>query len=498
MTTRSPTIDAGTELETVIGLEVHVQLKTESKMFCRCPAEYANNEPNTHVCPVCLGMPGALPVINQRAVEWTIKTALALGLTIPEESKFDRKNYPYPDLMKGYQISQYDLPLSVNGHLDIEVEGERRRIRILRIHLEEDTARLLHRVDQTGEGYSLLDVNRSGRALMEIVSEPDMRSPEEARAYLVSLRQILRYLEVSTANMDEGSFRCDANISMRPAGSEPLGTKVEIKNMNSFRSIYKALQYEVGRQSAALRSGERLFQETRGWLDDQEITVSQRSKEQASDYRYFPEPDLPPLRIERAWVEALRSSLPELPAAKRERFARDYGLGEFEVEQLTEERAKADYYEQAVAAFEGGASPDQAKAVANWVVGEMARLMNEAGDGIGAIKIPPSHLAELVTLVEAGTISNKLAKSLVETMYTNGTAPKRLVEESGQTQISDVSELLAIVQTVVAEQPQAVADYRDGKEESLKFLVGQVMRATRGRANPREATRLLQTALDNA
>ena len=497
MTTQTP-IAADIELETVIGLEVHVQLKTESKMFCRCPAEYANDDPNTHVCPVCLGMPGSLPVINQRAVEWTIKTALALGLEIPEESKFDRKNYPYPDLMKGYQISQFDLPLSINGHLDIEVDGERRRIRILRIHLEEDTARLLHRVDQTGESYSLLDVNRSGRALMEIVSEPDMRSPDEARAYLVSLRKILRYLEVSTANMDEGSFRCDANISMRPLGSEKLGTKVEIKNMNSFRAVHKALQYEVGRQSAALRAGEELVQETRGWEEDQEITVSQRSKEQAHDYRYFPEPDLPPLHIDRGLVEGLSASLPELPEAKRARFARDYGLGDFEVEQLTEERAKADYYEEALATFQGGASPDQAKAVANWMVGEITRLMNDAGASIEAIRLQPTHLAELVALIENGTISNTLAKSVVESMYQTGKAPRQLVEESGQTQISDESELLAIVQQVVTEQPQAVADFHAGKEESLKFLVGQVMKATRGRANPKEAIRLLQSTLVHA
>ena len=493
-----PPSGAATGIETVIGLEVHVQLKTDSKMFCRCPGDYASDEPNTRVCPVCLGMPGALPVINQRAVEWTVKTALALGLDIPEESKFDRKNYPYPDLMKGYQISQYDLPLSVNGHLNIEVDGERRHIRILRIHLEEDTARLRHRVDEAGEKYSLVDVNRSGLPLMEIVSEPDMRSPAEARAYLVALRQILRYLDVSTANMEEGSFRCDANISLRPKGSETLGAKVEIKNMNSFRSVYKALQFEAERQSIALRKGESIVQETRGWVEDEEVTVSQRSKEHAHDYRYFPEPDLPPLRIDPAWVEEMRSSLPELPEAKRERFAREYGLGDFDVEQLTEEQIKADYYEQALAALDGEASQEQAKAIANWMNGELARLMNHAGESMQAVKIRPEHLAELVSLIEAGTISNKLAKSTIESMYETGKPPRQIVEESGQTQISGAEALRAVVAKVLAEQPQAVADYRAGKEESLKYLVGQVMKTTRGRANPQEATRHLQTALADA
>ena len=495
MTDQRTRIGAATEVETVIGLEVHVQLKTESKMFCRCPADHASDEPNTRACPVCLGMPGALPVINQRAVEWTIKTALALGLDIPQESKFDRKNYPYPDLMKGYQISQYDLPLSVNGHLNIAVDGEQRRVRILRIHLEEDTARLRHQVDEAGEKYSLVDVNRSGLPLMEIVSEPDMRSPAEARAYLIALRQILRYLDVSTANMEEGSFRCDANISLRPKGSETLGAKVEIKNMNSFRSVYKALQFEAERQSTALRNGETILQETRGWVEDEEVTVSQRSKEHAHDYRYFPEPDLPPLRIDSAWVEDLRSTLPELPEAKRERFAREYRLGDFDVEQLTEERGKADYYEQALAALDDGASPKQAKAIANWINGELARLMNDAGESMQAVRIRPEHLAELVSLIDAGTISNKLAKSTIESMYETGKPPRQIVDESGQTQISSAEALRVVVAKVMAEQPQAVADYRAGKEESLKYLVGQVMRATRGRANPQEATRHLQTAL---
>ena len=495
MTTSLQPPDTQTDFETVIGLEVHVQLKTESKMFCRCSAEYAGAEPNTHVCPVCFGMPGVLPVINARAVEWTIKTALALNLEIPEHSKFDRKNYPYPDLMKGYQISQYDLPLSRNGYLDVEVDGATKRVAITRIHLEEDTARLVHRVDEAGETYSLLDVNRSGVALMEVVSEPDMRSAEEARAYLVALRQILRYLEVSRAQMEEGSFRCDANISLRPRGSPALGTKVEIKNMNSFRGVYKALLYEVARQTALLHQGTPIHQETRGWMEDREVTVAQRSKESAHDYRYFPEPDLPPLVIDREQVERIRATLPELPAAKRTRFHSQYGLGDFEANLLTEERPRADYFEAAAQALGDNPPPAAVKAVANWMVGEMARLHNEAGEGAGDLKVAPAHLAQLVTLIERGTISNKLAKGVFETMYATGRDPEAIVAESGQTQISDVDALRGIIEQVLGEQPDAVSDYRGGKAEALKFLVGRVMKATRGRANPAEATRLLRELL---
>ncbi|MEE9276953.1 MAG: Asp-tRNA(Asn)/Glu-tRNA(Gln) amidotransferase subunit GatB [Dehalococcoidia bacterium] len=498
MTTNAPAVSADTEFEMVIGLEVHAQLRTESKMFCRCAANYAAADPNTHVCPVCQGLPGVLPVINQKAVEWVIKTALALDLEIPELSKFDRKNYHYPDLMKGYQISQFDMPLSLKGYLDVTVDGETRRIGITRIHLEEDTARLLHRSNEAAESYSLLDVNRSGVPLMEIVSEPDLRSPEEARAYLVALRQILRYLGVSAADMEKGSFRCDANISLRPQGSTELGTKVEIKNMNSFRGVYKALQFELQRQTEALRRGERLLQETRGWAEDREVTLSQRSKEYANDYRYFPEPDLPPLQISREWVEEIRSTLPELPAQKLARFQQQYGLATFEANLLTEERARADYYERAVEALgePAGANAAQAKAIANWMVGEMARLMNDAGHALEEVKIEPAQIGALVRLIDDGTISTKLAKGVFETMYASGKDPQSIVAESGQTQISDESELRSVVTGVVSEQGAAVEDYRAGKEEALKFLVGQVMKATRGRANPQLANRILREILD--
>ena len=495
-TTPAPAPDGADEFETVIGLEVHSQLKTESKMFCRCPAQYADAAPNTHVCPVCQGMPGVLPVINETAVEWTIRAALALHMEIPEVSKFDRKNYHYPDLMKGYQISQFDEPLSQNGHLDVAVDGETRRIGVTRIHLEEDTARLLHREDASGESYSLLDLNRSGVPLMECVSEPDMRSPEEARAYLVALRQIFRYLDVSTADMEKGSFRCDANISLRPRGQADFGTKVEIKNMNSFRAVYKALQFEQRRQAAALRNGERIHQETRGWVEEREVTVSQRSKEESDDYRYFPDPDLPPLRTGRDRVEAIRAALPELPAARLARFQAEHGLAEFEAGLLTEDRATADYYEAAVAALGDRAAEGARRGVAHWMVGELARLMHEAGQEIEALRIRPPQLAQLVSLIEAGTISNTQAKEVFETMFADGRDPRAIVEASGQTQISDDAALREVARGVIEAQPRAVADYRAGKQEALKFLMGQVMRATRGRANPPLVTGILRELLE--
>ncbi len=496
MASETPETAQKTEFETVIGLEVHVQLRTNSKMFCRCSAAYQDAPPNTHVCPVCQGLPGALPVINRQAVEWTIKTGLALDMPIPELSKFDRKNYPYPDLVKGYQISQFDMPLTGLGHLDIDVDGETKRVGITRAHLEEDTARLLHRTNEAGESYSLIDLNRSGVPLMEIVSEPDMRSADEARVYLVSLRQILRYLGVSTADMEKGSFRCDANVSLRPWGQEEFGAKVEVKNMNSFRAVYRALEFEVVRQTQALRDGERIVQETRGWTEGEEITTSQRTKEYAADYRYFPEPDLPPMRISRDWVAQIETTLPELPKARFARFGSQYGLGDFETGLLTEDRDKADFYESAVAELPNDASAEQSKKIANWMTGELARIQNERGESLGDLKPAPAHFGQLVALIDAGTISSKLAKDVFEAMYETGKDPASIVAESGQTQISDAGELRTIVEQVIAEQPTAVQDFRDGKDTAIKFLVGQIMRATRGRANPQTATELLKSALD--
>ncbi|HEX5166778.1 MAG TPA: Asp-tRNA(Asn)/Glu-tRNA(Gln) amidotransferase subunit GatB, partial [Thermomicrobiales bacterium] len=374
------------EFETIIGLEVHAQVLTNSKMYCGCSSEYFSAPPNTHVCPVCLGLPGVLPVINRVAVDKTIATGLALGSEIPPYNKFDRKNYIYPDLMKGYQISQYDLPMAVGGELEFDVDGERKRVGITRVHLEEDTARLVHRVDADGER-SLVDVNRGGVPLMEIVSDPDMRSPQEAREYLIALRRILRYIGASAANMEEGSFRCDANVSQRTTDGKIVGPKVEIKNMNSFRAVERALQYEVERQRAALERGETLIQETRGWVEDQGVTVGQRTKEQAHDYRYFPEPDLPPIELVAVSVDAIRSSMAELPEARLSRLMSAFGLGEAEAALITDEPAIADYYEAAVAAA-GGHHRD----VANWLVGDLFALARSRG-GFNEIRLQPAQLA---------------------------------------------------------------------------------------------------------
>ena len=484
--------------EPVIGLEVHCQLRTASKMFCRCPAGYADAEPNTFVCPLCLGMPGTLPVINRTAVEWTIRTALALNMGIPRLSKFDRKNYPYPDLMKGYQISQYDMPLSENGWIDVETDDlGRRRIGITRVHLEEDTARLLHRTSDAGEKFSLIDVNRSGVPLMEIVSEPDMRSPSQARQYLIQLRQILRFLEVSSADMEKGSFRCDANISLRPFGAEQLGAKVEVKNMNSFRSVQSALEFEIGRQTEALDAGGTIEQETRGWDESAQVTLSQRSKEEAHDYRYFPEPDLPPLEISAAAVERLRADLPELPEARRARFEAEFGLEPFESGLLTEEPVPAGFFESAVEALGEVRKAGQPRAVANWMVGELARMMHSKDDRADwpDLKIEPPHLAQLVQLIDDGKISTSQAKDVFAETYRSGQTPAAVVEAQGLTQISGEDALAPIIQQVISDHPDAANDYRSGKQEALKFLVGMTMRATKGQANPKQATELLTSAL---
>jgi aspartyl-tRNA(Asn)/glutamyl-tRNA(Gln) amidotransferase subunit B len=493
------TTTPATRYETVIGLEVHVQLQTERKMFCGCSAAYADAAPNTHVCPVCMALPGVLPVINRRAVEFTVMTGLALNCEIPAFSKFDRKNYPYPDLLKGYQISQYDLPLTKNGWIEIEVEGqEPRRIGITRAHLEEDTARLTHRTDASGETYSLIDMNRSGVPLMEIVGEPDLRSPEEARAYLMKLRQILRYIGVSKANMEEGNFRCDANISLRPEGSSEMGSKVEVKNMNSFRAVYQALQSEVERQAGLLDAGERIPQETRGWVESEGGTVSQRSKEEAHDYRYFPEPDLPPVQLAPDYVDSIRAKLPELPDSRLRRFESEYGLSRYEANLLTESRARADFYEAAVArAREAGEARFGrfARQAANWTLGDFARLLNASAMEIADSRVTPDHLYDMLALVEDGTITGKIAKSVFEDMFTTGRPPAEVIRALGLEQISEAGELGGIVEKVLAANPKPVEDYRAGKQEALKFLVGQVMRETRGRANPDTLTAVLKEKL---
>jgi len=484
-----------TTYETIIGLEVHAQLLTRSKMFCSCSADYADAPPNTHVCPVCLALPGVLPVINRRAIEYAIMTALALNCTIPEFTKFDRKNYPYPDLMKGYQISQYDAPIGVNGWMMIEADGTQRRVGITRVHMEEDVAKLLHRNTSWGESCSLVDVNRSGVPLMEIVSEPDLRSPEEARQYLMKLRGILQYLGVSTGNMEEGSFRCDANISIRPEESAESLAKVEVKNMNSFKAVFRALEYEAERQRNVAEEGGQLTQETRGWVEEQGVTVSQRSKEYAHDYRYFPEPDLPPLTLGRSLVEETRSRLPELPDARRERFLSQYGLPLYDANILTNSKALADYFEACVNALQGPSPEKRTKNVSNWLLGDFARLLNVNDIEINESRIAPADLVELLDLIDQGTLSGPAAKKVFEEMFDTGKSAREIAAQQGLTQISDSSAIVEIARQVLADNPQAVADFRAGKEQAVKYLVGQIMKASRGRANPQMATEIVKQEL---
>lgn len=480
-----------TDYEIVIGLEVHAQLLTKSKMFCSCSTDYAYAAPNTHVCPICMGMPGVMPVINQEAVAYTIMTALALNCVIPEYSKFDRKNYPYPDLMKGYQISQYDIPLSRNGYLMIEYNGQEKKIGITRVHLEEDTARLLHH-----EGYSLIDINRAGTPLMEIVSEPDMRAPEEARLYMQKLREILVYLGVSSGRMEEGSLRCDANISVRPRGQEALGVKTEIKNMNSFRSVERALEYEAQRQIAVLQSGGKIAQETRGWVETKGITVPQRSKEYADDYRYFPEPDLPPLLISREWVEELRARLPELPDERRKRYMAEFGLSAQDANVMTEDKALGEYFEQVMAVSHARDRRARAKAASNWLLSELVRLLKASALSIQSSPVTPAALANLLDLLDKERITGKQAKDILDEAFATGEMPEAIVERKGiKPPISDQGELERIIEEVIANNPKIVSDYRGGKTNALQALVGQVMKATRGQAKADIVQKLLRDKL---
>ncbi|MBM2831745.1 MAG: aspartyl/glutamyl-tRNA(Asn/Gln) amidotransferase subunit [Dehalococcoidia bacterium] len=487
------------EYELIIGLEVHAQLLTRSKMFCACSADYASASPNTHVCPVCLGMPGVLPTINRKAVEYTVMTALALNCSIPEASKFDRKNYPYPDLMKGYQISQYDAPLSHDGWLDIETDGRVKRKGIIRVHLEEDTAKLVHRTSEEGESCSLVDANRAGVPLMEIVGQPDLRSPEEARQYLIKLRTILRYLGVSTGNMEEGSFRCDANISIRPAGSDVLMPKVEVKNMNSFKAVFQALEYEAGRQKKVVGDGGKTVQETRGWDDQRGVTVSQRSKEQAHDYRYFPEPDLPPLLLRSGWVSDLRDRLPELPDAMRQRLVEQYGLSSYDARLLTSSKALAVFFEECLSADGPGLPVEElrrrAKSVANWLNGDFSRLLNAAGLEIDSQKVTSRQMTEFVSLADKGAITGPAAKQVFDEMFATGRNAAEIIAEKGLALLDNVDEVKRIVGEVIAANTQAVLDLQAGKQQVLTFLIGQVMKASRGRASPQQVKEFLQEEL---
>ncbi len=486
------------EYEVVIGLEVHSQLLTESKMFCSCSAAYQDAPPNSTVCPVCMGMPGVLPVMNKKAVEFVIRTGIALGCEISTFTKFDRKNYPYPDLMKGYQISQYDLPIALGGCLSIDTDAGEKRIGVTRVHLEEDVAKLFHRTDEFGESYSLLDINRAGVPLMEIVSEPDMRTPDEARSYLTSLQSILRYIGVSSANMEEGNFRCDANISVRPAGSSKLGSKVEIKNMNSFRAVHRALTYEAERQERAIREGEIIVQETRGWDEAHATTFSQRTKEYAHDYRYFPEPDLPPLVIADDWVCEVRAALPELPDARKRRFMSQYTLPEYDAEHLTATRATADYFEavMSVKQADGDAQVQFAKQVSNWMLTELGRLLNESGSYIDGVRIAPTQFTKLLDMVNDGALSGNMAKDVFERMFNSGDDPASIAQQQGLVQISDADALSDAISDALSANPKPVAEYLAGKKQAARFLVGQVMKITRGKANPQLVSQLLTAELD--
>jgi aspartyl-tRNA(Asn)/glutamyl-tRNA(Gln) amidotransferase subunit B len=476
------------EFRTVIGLEVHAQVLTKSKMYCSCSADYASTTPNTHVCQVCMGLPGALPVINQAAIESVIRTGLALGCTIPPYCKLDRKNYFYPDLPKGYQISQYDLPLSVDGTLKFTSDGVEKRAGITRVHIEEDTGRLLHR-EEDGESLSYVDLNRSGVPLMEIVGEPDLTSPAEARDYLIALRQILRYIGASSGNMEEGAFRCDANISTRSVDGSVIGEKVEIKNMNSFRAVERALIYEEVRQRGLLANGESIPQETRGWVENTGITVSQRTKESAHDYRYFPEPDLPPLTIEATFIDDIRSSLQELPAARRTRFVSTYGLGPAESELLTLERETADYFEQAVAS-----NPERAKQISNWLLNDVFGLQRERELPLNEFPIEALQLAQLVTLVERGDLTGRGGKELLAGIEP-GEDARVAAERLNLISLGDADVIrIAAIETIAA-NPAAVADYQSGKKAAIGRLMGETIRATDGRGRPDTVRAVLEALL---
>jgi aspartyl-tRNA(Asn)/glutamyl-tRNA(Gln) amidotransferase subunit B len=477
------------ELETVIGLEVHAQLSTRSKMFCDCPTTFGA-VPNSQTCPICLGMPGVLPVTNRRAVEYGVRTALALNLRVNAACRFARKHYYYPDMPKNFQISQYEEPLAEDGWLEIDAPSGVRRIGIQRLHLEEDVGRLVHEGEFAAAQASLVDYNRSGTPLMETVSRPDLRSPEEAAIYLRAFRAVLLHLGVCDGNMEEGSLRCDANVSLRVRGATELGTKVELKNLNSFRNVQRALEYEVQRQTEALAAGRRIVQETRLFDADRGTTRSTRSKEYAHDYRYFPEPDLVPLKLDPAWVESIRADLPELPRAQRQRFVSQYGLPAYDAEILTQSRALAGYYEAAVREH---ANP---KAISNWVMTELLRELG--GDDEAAVvrsPIAPAHLAGLVRLIDDGTISGKIAKDVFARMLAGGGDPAEIVRREGLTQVADTGALEAMVDQAIAANPKAVADFRGGKTAAAKALVGQVMKASGGKANPAMVDRLVQEKL---
>ena len=473
------------EFETVIGLEVHAQMLTDTKIFCGCSTKFGG-APNSHTCPVCLGMPGVLPVLNKKVVEFAMKMALATNCEINKSCEFARKNYFYPDLPKGYQISQYAYPLAEHGHILLDVNGEQTKIGITRIHMEEDAGKLMH--DEHNPS-SYVDLNRTGVPLIEIVSEPDMRSSEEAADYLKRLHEILVYLEICDGNMEEGSFRCDANVSIRPRGQKEFGTRAELKNMNSFRNVQRALEYEIKRQQYLVENGGTVVQETRLWDDAQGATNSMRSKEEAHDYRYFPDPDLVPILVDQPWVEKVKKDLPELPLAKRERFVKDYQIPAYDAGVLTADKALANYYEEVVKLC------DKPKAASNWVMGDVMRFLNEDKRDIRQCPIKAESLAAMIRLIEEGAISGKMAKEIVADMYKTGKPPQTIIEEKGLVQITDEGELIKSIASIIEANPGQLADYRGGKEKLFGFFVGQVKKATQGKANPQRVNELLKKML---
>jgi len=476
--------------ETVIGLEVHVELKTKSKIFCSCSNEFGA-EPNTNVCPICSGFPGMLPVLNEQVVDYAIKAGLALNCEIADYCKFDRKNYFYPDLPKAYQISQYDLPICIGGYLDIEVNGEEKRIGITRAHLEEDAGKLVHQGNISTTPFSLVDLNRSGVPLLEIVSEPDMRSSREARTYIEKLRSLLLFAGVSDCKMEEGSLRCDANVSVRPYGQQELGTRTEMKNLNSFKALEKAIDYEVKRQIAALEDGEVIVQETRTWEEDRQVTKAMRSKEEAHDYRYFPEPDLPPLRISREWVDRIRQSMPEMPQQARERLIKEYELPEYDAALLTLTPDYLAFFDECILEYKDG------KAISNWMMGELNKLLNQNNMDMAECKIKPAAMAEMLQLIDDGSISGKMAKDVFAEMFETGKKPQEVIKEKGLEQISDEDTIRAIIEEVISNNPKVVEDFLNGKKKAAGFLVGQVMKATKGQANPALVNEILAEKLNN-
>lgn len=475
--------------EAVIGLEVHTELQTTTKIFCGCKTSFGA-EPNTNVCPVCLGLPGVLPVLNKRVLEFAVRAGLALNCEISRFSKFDRKNYYYPDLPKNFQTSQFDLPICERGHLDIEVNGEKKQIRITRAHMEEDAGKLVHHgTSITDSDYSLVDYNRTGTPLLEIVTEPDMRSAKEAVAYLEKMRAILQYIGISDCLMEEGSLRCDANVSVRPVGQKELGTKAEIKNINSFKGVEKAIEYEALRQAEILEDGGKIIQETRTWDEKEGVTKSMRTKEEANDYRYFPEPDLAPFTVSEEYIEDIRKTLPELPDERRERYIANFGLSSTDAQYMTNDKDTSDYFEKVVAA---GADP---KVSVNWIMGEFASQLSNAGIEIAKAPVTPENLAKLLALIAKGTISGKIAKKVFAEMWKDGADPEEIVKAQGLVQISDTGALKELVVKVIANNPKAVEDFKAGKKKAVGALVGQIMKETKGKANPKVINELLNDEL---